>query len=198
MNFLPRMERIVHLHRDRTVALATALAAAFLLLIMTDVAGSMSWYGLAATVLAGSILLGNSDSFAGLIVLLAMVLQWLTSGMDPGTWWVVPAAWLLLIAHVAMALVSAGPDQAPIPRAILALWVPRTVLVGLVTTLVAVVALLIEPTNDQPLRYGAIVALLALIVAVLAMIRLTRGIDAQTTADDSSGEYHSLFDRMEQ
>ncbi|HWC20672.1 MAG TPA: hypothetical protein VG502_00105 [Flexivirga sp.] len=184
MNLLPRMERIVQLHRDRVNAMATALLAAFLLLVITDVAGTMSWYGLAATLVAGLVVLGNSDSFSGLLLLAAMVLQWLTSGMDAGSWWVIPAAWLLLVAHVAVALVASGPDQAPIPRAILAVWVPRTILVGLATTLVAALTLLIEPTNNELMPYGATAALLALIVAVLVMIRLTGDEDKETPGTD--------------
>lgn len=184
MNLFPRMERIVQLHRDRTAALASALAAALLLLVMTDLAGSMTWWGLLATLAAASVVLGNSDSFAGLILLCAMVLQWVTSGMNSGSWWVLPAAWLLLIAHVAVALAASGPDQAPIPRAVLAVWVPHTILVGLATTAVAAIALVIEPTNDQLIPYGVAAALIALIVAVLVMIRLTDDADTETPGSD--------------
>ncbi|MFC6705976.1 hypothetical protein [Flexivirga alba] len=180
MSLFPRMDRIVQLHRDRMLALAVALTAAVLLLVMTDLVGSMSWYGLVATLAAGSVVLGNSDSFAGLILLCAMVLQWITTGVDAGSWWVLPAAWLLLVAHVAVALTASGPDQAPIPRAILALWVPRTILVGLATTAVAALALLIEPTNHQLIPYGVAAVLIALVVAVVVMIRLTDDPDTET------------------
>lgn len=180
MNLFPSMDRIVQLHRDRMVALATALAAAILVLLITDLAASMTWWGLLATLVACSVVLGNSESFAGLILLCAMLVQWVTSGMADGSWWVVPAAWLLLIAHVAVALTASGPDQAPIPRAVLALWVPRTVLVGTATTAVAVLALLIEPTNDQLIPYGVAGVLIALVVAVLVVIRLTDDPDTET------------------
>lgn len=184
MSLLPRMERIVELHRDRAIALAVAILAAAGLLVMTDVAGTMSWYGLVATVAAVSILLGNSDSFAGLVLLGAMALQWWSSGMAAGSWWVLPAAWLLLVAHVAVAIAASGPDQAPIPRAVMALWIPRTVLVGVATTLVGLLALLIEPTNDQVLPYGVAGALIALVVAVLVLIRLTRDADTQAPGSE--------------
>ncbi len=180
MSLFPTMDRIVQLHRDRMIALATALAAAALLVVMSDLAGTTSWYGLVAVLAAGSVVLGDSDSFAGLILLCAMVLQWLTTGMGAGSWWVLPAAWLLLVAHVAVALAASGPDPAPIPRAVLALWVPRTLLVGLATTAVAVLALLIEPTNDQLIPYGVAGVLIALVVAVVVMIRLTDASDTET------------------
>ena len=191
MTLLPRMERIVALHRDRAIALGAANSAAVLLLVMTDVAGSMTWIGLVLTLAAGSVVLGNSDSLAGLILLGAMVVQWLLSGMSAGSWWVLPAAWLLLVAHVAIALVASGPDQAPIPRPVLAVWVPRTVLVGLVTTAVGVLALLIEPTNEQLLPYGVPAALLALSAAVLVLIRLT----GEPARERASAAYTSMYDR---
>ncbi|MGN6412911.1 hypothetical protein [Flexivirga sp.] len=180
MNFLPRMERIVQLHRDRAIAIATALLAALALLAVTDVVGSMSWYGLAATLLAGVVVLADSDSFAGLLLLVAMALQWLTSGMAADSWWVIPAAWLVLVAHVTIALVASGPDQAPIDRTIVSVWLARTITVGLATTAVAVVALTIAPTNDRSLPYGAAFALGGLIVAVLVLIRLTGDSGATT------------------
>jgi len=191
MTLLPRMERIVELHRDRAIALAVAIGAALLLLVMTDIAGAMTWIGLVLTLAAGSIVLGNSDSLAGLILLGAMVVQWLMSGMAAGSWWVLPAAWLLLLAHVAVALVASGPDQAPIPRAVLARWVPRTLLVGLATTAVGALALLIEPTNDELLPYGVTAVLLALIAAVLVLIRLT----GEPTGERASAAYTSMYDR---
>lgn len=184
MNLLPRLDRIVNLHRDRMIAPGTALAAAVLLLVMTDLAGTFSWYGLVAILAAASIVLASSDSLAGLILLCAMVVQWLTSGVAAGSWWVVPAAWLLLIAHVALALAASGPDQAPVPRAVLALWVPRTILVGLATTTVAVLALLIEPTNHQLIPYGVAGVLTALVVAIVAMIRFTDTADMGTPGSD--------------
>lgn len=184
MNVLPRMERIVQLHRDRAIAIGIALGSALLLLIVTDGAGSMSWFGLLLTLAAGTVVLGNSDSFSGLLLLVAMVVQWTTSGMDAQSWWVLPAAWLVLIAHVAIALVSSGPDQAPIPRGVLTVWVPRTLLVGGATTAVALVVLLIEPTNDQRLPYAAAAVLIGLVVAVLVLIRLTGDSDAGTPGHD--------------
>lgn len=195
MNLLPRMERIVELHRDRVVALAAALGAAVLLLVMTDVVGHLTWVGLVLTLIAGSILLGNSDSYSGLILLCAMVVQWLSSGMDAGSWWALPGAWLLLTAHAAVTLVASGPDQAPIPRSVLALWVPRTVLVGLATTVVGILALLIEPTNEEFLPYGVAVVLIALVIAVLVLIRLTAdpGEDSETVRTD---RYGSMYDRV--
>lgn len=192
MNYLPRMERIVQLHRHHAAALATALLAAMVLLVMTDIVGGMSWYGLAAIVVTGLILLGNSDSFAGLLLLSAMVLQWLSSGMDEGSWWVIPGAWLLLVAHVAIALAASGPDQAPIPRSVLALWAPRTILVGGATTLVAVVMLLIQPSNDQQLPYGAALALGGLIVAVLVLAWLT---SEGRQGKNEPPRYESMFER---
>lgn len=173
MNFFPRMERIAQLHRQRAAALAAALLAAVLLLVMTDLAGSMTWIGLVAAVVAGSIVLGNSDSFAGFALSSAMVVQWVASGIGPGSWWILPAAWLLLIAHVAVALAASGPDQAPIPREVVSRWVPRTALVGLATTCVGVLALLIEPTNSDVMPYGVTLALFALLAAVLVLIRMT-------------------------
>lgn len=173
MSFLPRMERIAQLHRDRAVAIAVALAAAWLLCLITDIAGSLTWFGLLATILATVVVLGNSDSLAGLILLGAMILQWWLADPGVGSWWVVPAAWLILTAHVAVALTASGPDQAPIPRPVLASWVPRTILVGLATTVVAILGLLIEPTNKSLTSYGVAVALLALVAAVLVLIRIT-------------------------
>lgn len=196
MNFLPRMERIVQLHHDRAIAVATALLAALLLLIMTDVVGGMSWYGLVATLAAGSVVLASSDSFAGLLLLAAMALQWLTSGMAADSWWVIPAAWLVLVAHVAIALAASGPDQAPIPRAVVSVWFSRTVMVGLATTVVAIVALTIAPTNDRSLPYGAAIALGGLIVAILVLIRLTGGAHVQARGEDGA-KHVSLFHRME-
>lgn len=193
MNFLPRMDRLAQLHRDRVIAVTAALVAAVTLLVMTDLAGAMSWWGLLVTLAAGSVLLGSSDSFSGLVLLAAMVVQWLGSGMDEASWWVVPAAWLLLIAHVAVALAASGPDQAPIPRSVLAIWVPRTVVVGLATTLVAALALLIDPTNSRLVPYGVAAVLFALIVAVLVMIRLT---DDRDDEQPGGGEYQSLFKHL--
>jgi hypothetical protein len=192
MTLLPRMERIVELHRDRAVALAAALAAALLLLVMTDVAGSMTWTGLVLTLIAGSIVLGDSDSFAGLILLGAMVVQWLMSGMGAGSWWVLPAAWLLLVAHVAVALAGSGPDQAPIPRAVLMVWMRRSALVALATTATGVVALLIEPSNHVLLPYAVPMVLLALVAAVLVLNHLTGQGQA---AERARSPYSSLHDR---
>lgn len=121
-----------------------------------------------------------------------MVVQWLTSGMGAGSWWALPAAWLLLIAHVGVAVTASGPDQAPIPRSVLALWVPRTVLVGLATTMVGVLALLIEPTNDELLPYGVVVVLTALVIAVLVLIRLTADPAEERT---HPGRYGTTRDR---
>lgn len=192
MNFFPRVERIIALHRDRAIAVGVALGAALLLLVLTDAAGSFSWLGLIATIVAGSIVLGNSDNLAGLILLGAMVLQWLVSGVDAGSWWALPAAWLLLLAHVAVALAASGPDQAPIPRSVLAVWLPRTVLVGVATTVVGALALLIEPTNDELLPYGVAGALIALVVAVLVLNRMT-GDDR--AAQGAAAPYSSMYER---
>lgn len=195
MNLLPRMERIAQLHRDRAVALAVALGAALLLLVGTDIISGFSWLGLLLTLAGASIVLGNSDSLSGLILLGAMVVQWLTSGMSAGTWWSLPAALLLLIAHVAVALAAGGPDQAPIPRTVLALWLPRTMLVALATVMVGILTLLIEPTNDELLPYGVALALIALAIAVLVLIRLTGdpGDDAEGARSD---RYHSMYDHV--
>lgn len=194
MNLLPRMERIVELHRHRAAALAVALGAALLWLVGSDLIGRFSWLGLLATLVGGSILLSNSDSLAGLILLAAMLVQWLTSGMGADTWWSLPAALLLLIAHSAAALVAGGPDQAPIPRSVLALWLPRMVLVGLATLLVGVLTLLIEPTNEELLPYGVAGCLLALAIAVLVLIRLTG--DPDDAEGSRSDRYRSMYDRV--
>ncbi|RNI21353.1 hypothetical protein [Flexivirga caeni] len=170
------MTRILGLHRDRATALAIAIGAAVVLLLMTDIgAGAVSWMGLLCTVIGCVILVSNSDSFAGLLLLGAMVAQWLFSGVGSTSWLVLPAAWLLLIAHVLVALAGSGPDQAAIPRAIVASWTRRTVLVGLATTVVGALALLIEPANSALVPYGVAAALAGLVVATLVTLRLTAG-----------------------
>lgn len=192
---LPSIERIHQLHRHRAAAVVVALLAALALLLMTDAAGQVSWIGLVASVVAGAIVLGNSDSYSGLLLLAAMIVQWLDSGMDAGSWWVVPAAWLVLVAHVAVTLAASGPQQAPIPREVLSLWLPRTILVGLATTCIGILALLIEPTNNEFMPYGVALALLALAVAVLVTIGMTSDSTEQLRPDEPTA-YRSISDRL--
>jgi hypothetical protein len=181
MNLLPRMSRIAELHRDRAAATGIALLAAWVFVILADVVGRMSLLGLLAIILASLAVFASSDSYAGLLLLGAMVLQWVTSGLNATTWWAIPAAWLLLIAHVAVTLAASGPDQAPIPPPVRALWCARSAVVGAVTTLVGVLALLIEPAGNGFPRYAGPAAVLVLVVAVLWLIRFADESDNETS-----------------
>jgi len=181
MNFLPRMDRLAQLHRDRAAATGIALAAAWLFVILANSVGHLSLLGVFAVIVGSVVVFGSSDSFAGLILLGAMVVQWLSTGLSTTTWWAIPAAWLLLTAHVAVTLAASGPDQAPIPRQVRAAWCARSAVVGAVTTVVGALALLIEPTDNGLPRYAAPAAVLLLVVAVLWLIRVADQPESETS-----------------
>ncbi|WP_265444683.1 hypothetical protein [Flexivirga meconopsidis] len=168
----PRLARVVELHHDRQVLLVIALAAAWGFVVLADLVGSMSYLGLLLVLLASLLIIGDSDGIAGALLLGALVWQWISSRPPADTWWSLPAAWLLLLAFAAVALLAAGPDGAAVPREQLVSWLRRVGAVAAVTALVAVVGLTATPLAGPLLSYAAVLALVALAVAgVLALRR---------------------------
>jgi hypothetical protein len=88
----------------------------------------------------------------------------------------IPAALLLLAAHVAAVLLSYGPPALPIGRALLGRWVRRALAVGLAVPLVWLVAVVVD---DEPEPPGIWVSGLvcAVVVCLVAATAVTTGED---------------------
>lgn len=71
------------------------------------------------------------ESVLGTFTLLAVLAWWGTADLDGAPVLAVPAATLLLVAHVAAVLASYGPADLPVDRALALLWLRRTLLVGM-------------------------------------------------------------------
>jgi hypothetical protein len=97
---------------------------------------------------------------------IVLVLAWWGVGLREGlSWWSLPAAALLLAAHVGALVASYGPVDLPVDRAVVRLWTRRAV--ALLGSSVLVLALA-RWVRDAPEPPGVWLAgLAAAIVAVL-------------------------------
>jgi hypothetical protein len=112
------------------------------------------------------------ESALGTACLGLVVLWWALAAADGVPASAIPAALLLLAAHVAAVLLSYGPSGLPIGTQLLGRWVRRGALVGVAAPLVWLVGVVVD---DQPEPPGIWVAGLgsAIVVCVVAATAVT-------------------------
>jgi hypothetical protein len=118
------------------------------------------------------------ESALGTACLGAVVLWWALAAADGVPLGAIPAALLLLAAHVAAVLLSYGPPALPIGTALLGRWLRRGVGVAVAAPLVWLVAVMVD---DQPEPPGIWIAGMAcaVVVCIVAATAVTMREDGQ-------------------
>lgn len=128
------------------------------------------WVGVGIVVLAVSFAVWP-DSLAGTCALAAVVAWWalaLRSGLTP---WCMPAAGLILMAHVAGAIAAYGPAGLAIEPVLARLWVRRSTVVALVIPFSYAAALALRSAPDFSLVWPtAMLAVTAALVAAATLV----------------------------
>jgi len=109
------------------------------------------------------------ESPLGTACLALVVVWWALAVTDAGPLTAVPAALLLLAAHLAALLLSYGPAGMPLPRALVRRWLRRAAVVGAAAPVVWLVAVAVD---DQPEPPGIWVAGLAAAVVLCLVAAL--------------------------
>jgi hypothetical protein len=136
--------------RGRLALRAVLLVAPLLALICT---GPDEWpHGwFVALMLALSVgFAAMPESMLGSACLGLVVVWWSLAVRDGVPLTAIPAAALLLAAHVASLLLSYGPPALPIGRGVLRLWLRRAVTVGVAAPLVWAVAVVVDGQPEPP------------------------------------------------
>lgn len=90
------------------------------------------------------------ESGLGALCLGVVVFWWVLAASDGVPAGAIPAALLLLSAHLAAVLLSYGPPSLPVDAALLGRWAVRGVGVGVAAPLVWLVAVLVEGQPEPP------------------------------------------------
>jgi hypothetical protein len=104
----------------------------------------------AATVVLSIGFAAMPESALGTLCLGLVVLWWAIASSDGVPVGAIPAALLLLAAHVASVLLSYGPPSLPVGAAAFRLWLRRGLAVGLVAPLVWLVAVVVHGQPEPP------------------------------------------------
>lgn len=144
----------------RLVLLVAPVGA--LLLTAVGGPGPRAWL-VAVTLLLSLAFAAQPESPLGTAALGLVVVWWALAARDHLPASAIPAAWLLLLAHVAAVLLSYGPRELPVDPALARRWVRRAVSLALVAPLVWCVGSLVD---GQPEPRGIWVVGLAAAIAV--------------------------------
>lgn len=150
-------------------ALAPALAA-----LTTGLAGTWpAWWLVLALLAGGTLSAALPETVVGTVVLLTVACWWGIGLRDGLSWWSLPAAALLVSAHVSAVLISYGPGELRCTPALVRLWVRRGLLVLLSAPGVLVLALLMREATPPPGVWvsGAVAAFAALLAASWSLSR---------------------------
>ena len=135
------------------------------------------WF-LAVTVVLSIGFAAMPESALGTMCLAVVVFWWLLAARDGVPVGAVPAALLLVGAHVSSVLLSYGPPRLPLGGALVRRWLRRSALVAMAAPLVWLVAVAVDGEGEPP---GVWVAGLACAV-VVCIVAAT----AVTVRDDAS------------
>jgi hypothetical protein len=114
------------------------------------------------------------ESALGTACLGLVVIWWALAASHGVPAGAIPAALLLLAAHVAALLLSYGPPALPIGGRLLVLWLRRTVAVAVTAPLVWLVAVLVDGQPEPPGIWVSGLAC-AVVVCVVAATAVTMG-----------------------
>ncbi len=171
---ITHFERLVRIDPGRLRALLLMCVAAFgIHLCATAAAGSWSWFAFVLVLLGVLALLVRTDGSTEMLLFIAFGLDWWATGDEP-SWWCLPAALCLLVAHSCVTLVASGPDAAPLPRDLVRRWVRNTMLVGAGCTAVGALLLAVRQTGVVATWWSVPVALAALAVVAVALSETVR------------------------
>ena len=155
------------------LALRAVLLVAPLLAVLSAAPQDWPRGWFAALVLALSVgFAAMPESMLGTACLALVVGWWALAARDDVPLTAMPAAALLLAAHVASVLLSYGPPALPVGAPVLRLWLRRAAVVGAAAPLVWAVAVVLD---DQPEPPGIWLAGLgcAIVVCVVAAVAVT-------------------------
>ena len=111
------------------------------------------------------------ESALGTMCLGVVVFWWMLAAADGVPVGAVPAALLLLAAHVASVLLSYGPSKLPVGAALLGRWLRRAAGVAVAAPLVWLVAVAVDGQPEPPGIWvsGLVCAVVVCIVAAIAV-----------------------------
>jgi hypothetical protein len=154
---------------DDLVLSAGAAVAVLLVLPVIVVAGTFSFWMAPATLLAAFMVYYRRDSSHALAALGAIALMWVAA--DPGSLspWSLPVAVLMLVVHTCLALQTTAPPGADLGRAVRTRWLNRAAVVGLLTALVYLLAVVLQNLHrsDAEIVLAATFALLGCLILLL-------------------------------
>jgi hypothetical protein len=153
---------------DLLLSVCAALAV-LLVLPVVIAAGAFSFWMAPATLLAAFMVYHRRDSSHALAALGTLALMWIAA--DPGTLspWSVPVALLMLVVHTCLALQTTAPPGAALGRAVWTRWLVRFSVVGLLTILVYLLAVVLQDLHrsDAEIVLAATLALLGCLILLL-------------------------------
>jgi hypothetical protein len=111
------------------------------------------------------------ESALGTVCLAVVVLWWALAGGSEVAVSAIPAALLLMAAHVAALLLSYGPTEMPVAAAVLRLWLRRGSAVAVVVPVVWLFAVLVDGQPEPPGIWiaGLVCATVVCVVAATAV-----------------------------
>ncbi|WP_157063456.1 hypothetical protein [Luteipulveratus mongoliensis] len=187
MRFLETLsERIRNMHADRLRLALAVIVVALLFWWITVTAGDPSFLWSVIWLLLLALTVLDVQQPIGAIFLVTSAWLWFVGSPSVTTWWALPASGCLLLIHALLALASEGPEIAPVPPVIRAIWRRRVLIVLSLTTLVAliVLTLAVRPGHSLPL---SIMGLALLTIGLVLLSRYatvsTRDAESNTSED---------------
>lgn len=155
----------------RVVLRGVVLVAPVLAMLAARPQDVPSGWFLALTVVLSIGFAAMPESALGTMCLGLVVLWWMLAAADGVPAGAVPAALLLLAAHVASVLLSYGPARLPVGAELLRRWLLRAAGVGVAAPLVWLVALAVDGRPEPPGIWvsGLVCAVVVCIVAAVAV-----------------------------
>ena len=157
--------------RARLLLRGVVLVAPVLAVLSARPAGLPDGWFLAVTVVLSIGFAAMPESALGTMCLGVVVFWWMLAAADGVPVGAVPAALLLLAAHVASVLLSYGPSKLPVGAALLGRWLRRAAGVAVAAPLVWLVAVAVDGQPEPPGIWvsGLVCAVVVCIVAAIAV-----------------------------
>jgi hypothetical protein len=163
--------------RPRLLLRAVVLVAPVLAVLAAGPEDLPSGWFLAVTIVLSIGFAAMPESALGTLCLGVVVFWWTLVSSDGVPVGAVPAALLLVAAHVASVLLAYGPAQLPVGRELFLRWLRRGALVALAAPLVWLVAVVVDGEPEPPGVWVAGLAC-AVVVCIVAATAVTVRQDA--------------------
>lgn len=161
--------RLGVLHRDRLLAYLAVVVTALLFVGCAAAAGHLVVAGVLAVVVALVAVVVDGSAGSAVLLLTALVFDWLISVRIAETWWTLPGTGLFILAWSGCALAGSGPHEARLSPSLVRAWLGRTTLLIAACVLVGAAALELIGIGQAGTPALAAIAVVGASAAVVAL-----------------------------